>query len=643
MAWNDGIDGSALEIAASSESTLLVVAGPGTGKTFALMRRVARLLEDGTDPKRILLVTFTRTAAADLEKGLNQLAIGNSRFIRKGTLHSFCFSLLGSANVFLQIGRVPRPLLVFEERFHLEDLKNNGDFGTIPQCKKRLHAFEAAWAREQDQQPGWALDDQDREFETALRNWLRFHDAMLLSELVPETLKYLRNNPGCVELQQYTHVLVDEYQDLNRAEQSVIDLLSKRGSLTVIGDEDQSIYEAFRYAHPEGIIEFVETHAQTREIPLTLCRRCPTKVVNLAKELISYNTLRKGRSLLPRAENIEGEVHIVQWADMDSEAAGIAKFIDSRIKRGDFEPGQVLVLCPRRQFGYKIRDALRNLDQPAHSFFHEELLDGNPKLVEDNRAQEAFTLLRLLVAPNDKVALRCWLGLSHTKLRVNEYARLQTYCSRNNVHPRDALETLLSGGELPIPRISVLVERYALLKQRSEELRDESCQAIIDGIFPEGEEWAEPFREAVGELSDSADLKDVFDTILTNVSQPEMPTDVEYIRIMSLHKSKGLTADHVIVVGCVESAIPSRPDDTLSLDDQQRYREEQRRLFYVAITRPRRTLVLSSVLNIPYALAKKMNVEVTRGNSGRNTITSTFIQELGPQCPSPIFGDEWRY
>ena len=126
--------------------------------------------------------------------------------------------------------------------------------------RDRLQAFAAAWAREQDQEPGWAEDETDRRFQAVLDEWLRFHEAMLIGELVPVALRYLRDNPNCPERRQFDHVLVDEYQDLNRAEQSLIDLLSENGKLTVIGDEDQSIYESFRYAHPEGISRFHETH-----------------------------------------------------------------------------------------------------------------------------------------------------------------------------------------------------------------------------------------------------------------------------------------------------------------------------------------------------------------------------------------------
>ena len=129
MAWDDGLEGPAYDIAASNDSLLRVVAGPGTGKTFALKRRVARLLELGMPPDQILLVTFTRMAATDTEREINALDVPGVDRVRKGTLHAFCFSILNRANVLPLTGRVPRPLLQFEERFMLEDLGSlQGEF-----------------------------------------------------------------------------------------------------------------------------------------------------------------------------------------------------------------------------------------------------------------------------------------------------------------------------------------------------------------------------------------------------------------------------------------------------------------------------------------------------------------------------------
>lgn len=238
MAWNDGLEGVALTIAGIEASPLRVMAGPGTGKSFAMKRRVARLLEAAADPKRILAVTFTRNAADSLVKDLGALGIEGCDEIRAGTLHAFCFWVLRQQHVFDYLGRVARPLISFtssgvlqyEGGVLLDDLVTAGNFGHKRDCTKRIRAFEAAWARLQSQVPGWPPDAVDKAFHNELLRWLRFHRAMLIGELVPEALRFLRNNPASWVLSAFDHVIVDEYQDLNRAEQELIDLLAAHGA-----------------------------------------------------------------------------------------------------------------------------------------------------------------------------------------------------------------------------------------------------------------------------------------------------------------------------------------------------------------------------------------------------------------------------
>jgi len=214
MKWNEGLDGSARQIAELNHTPIRVLAGPGTGKTFALKRRVARLLQEGVSANRILVCTFTRIAAQDLKNELNELGIDGVEDISSGTLHALCFRLLGESDVFEITGRTPRPLLKFEERFLLQDL-NKEDFGGINARKYRLQAFNASWARLQSEEPGWPTNSTDRMFQQDLDRWLRFHEAMLIGELVPESLKYLKNNPESPYRGLFEHVLIDEYQDLN--------------------------------------------------------------------------------------------------------------------------------------------------------------------------------------------------------------------------------------------------------------------------------------------------------------------------------------------------------------------------------------------------------------------------------------------
>lgn len=603
------------------------------------MRRITRLIEqDGVDPATILACTFTRTAAKDLERSVSELGVDGAERIQAQTVHGLCFSMLSSQDVLVATNRIPRPLMQFEERFLREDLKSEGR-GSVRDCKKRLIAFSAAWARLQHEHPGWPDDPEDRAFHAVLVSWLKFHRAMLIGELIPEAVAYLRNNPQSPYRRMFDYVLVDEYQDLNRAEQELIELLAS-GELVVIGDEDQSIY-SFKHAHPEGIVQFPETHNGTELEDLAECRRCPKTVVAMANALICNNASRSCRALNPRDENPDGEVHVIQWPNPEEEAKGIALYIACLILDEVVTAGDILVLAPRREFGYRIRDELRELDIPAHSFFSEEPLDGDPKDMQSSRAQQAITLLMQLADHKDIVALRCWCGFGSPSLNSQAWKRLRSYCEETGDTPWTALERL-SAGEIRLPNSQSLIARFRELQQEIGRFEAFSVGEIIEDIFPEEEDWAGPFR-TIFEETEIGDitLSQIVDVIRKNIIQPETPTDVDYVRIMSLHKSKGLTADLVVVAGCIEGLIPNI-DENLPIAQQSLMLEEQRRLFYVAITRTRRKLVLSSITRLPLDIAFRMRARI--GKKTRRDAymyMSSFIREFGRACPQSIKGNDF--
>lgn len=642
MSWDEGLTGTARNIAATDDSPLRVMAGPGTGKSFAMKRRVARLLEAGQDPRRVLAVTFTRNAAASLVKDLHALGIENCEKARVGTLHAFCFWLLSRQEVFDYLGRIPRPVvtfaksgvLQFEGGVMLDDLVSAGAFGPKRECTRRIRAFEAAWARLQSETPGWPQDPVDRQFQAALINWLQFHRAILIGELVPEALRFLRNNPASDARSAFDHVIVDEYQDLNKAEQDLIDLLAGQGTTAIVGDVDQSIYR-FRHANPEGIETFQQQHPATHDEKLNECRRCPTKVVKIADHLIRHNhpptTIPR---LQPKPGNPDGEIHIVQWANIDAEAQGLAAFVNALVNNDDYSPGDILVLTPRRLLGYGIRDRIAEFGVQVHSFYHEEALEGET-------AQRAFALLSLLVDVEDRVALRWWLGYGSSSSRKNAYQRLRQYCEEASLSPRAALEALEQGA-VTLPRVAELVKKYQELRKVLADLVDRPLADIVKTLLPDGNEECRVLREvALLAIPQLENVSELFDRIKTHITQPEMPEEGEFVRVMSLHKSKGLTSKIAIVAGCTQGLIPFQ-DHEQSPVEQYAILQEQRRLFYVAITRCTEILVLSSAVRMERQLAWKIGAQLQPGYSNvGKTIASQFINELGPTAPSAQRGKDW--
>lgn len=647
MSWNDNLTGPHLQIAESTAQRIRVMAGPGTGKSFAMKRRIARLIEvENVDPKRILAVTFTRTAARDLERELQNMGVPGCENIFAGTVHSFCFKLLLRNDVFAFLGRIPRGLISFNKKgvygFEIEpllaDLEPLGDFGARREMTRRIRAFEADWARLQHQQPGWPVDPIDQQFHTLLTSWLQFHKGMLIGELVPEALRYLRNNPASTTLQEYDHIVVDEYQDLNKAEQELIDLVVAENYLSIVGDVDQSIYR-FRFAHPEGITDFGNRHQNVEDHNLDECRRCRELIVTVSDNMIrgNYPPGTNNRLVAFQPQPGPAMVRVVQWPTLNDEAGGIAAFIQCLVNQRGFTAGDILVLSPRRLIANKIKSRLvaSNCGITVHSFY-------NDKLLEPKKAQIAMTKLQLMSDPEDCVALRYWLGIGSPSWRRGQYTILRDYCEQNDCLPAKVLSEVVKG-KIQISGINQLTRRYQELQTEINRLNQLSVAGLFCDLFPQSSTWAEPICELVTEkIGDVEDAQSLLDLLRTEITQPEMPAEGDFVRIMSLHKSKGLTSRVTIIVGCIHGLIPF-VDNDLPSTERLANLQEQRRLFYVALTRAKEVLVVSSFTAIPRAMAHQIGAEVRGGNrKNANTIACQFIHDLGPEAPAAVAGTAWE-
>jgi DNA helicase II / ATP-dependent DNA helicase PcrA len=185
MPWDDNmpVGSPAYRVAASVHPRIRVLAGPGTGKSFAMKRRVARILEkERVDPVAVLAVTFTRVAAEDLHRELVSLRVPGATELNGRTLHSLAMSILMRQHALDALGRVPRPLNEFELEPLLADLSTS--HGDKHQRRRLMRAYGAAWARLQTQEPGYARAPADQAFVEELVEWLDFHEAMLIDEII---------------------------------------------------------------------------------------------------------------------------------------------------------------------------------------------------------------------------------------------------------------------------------------------------------------------------------------------------------------------------------------------------------------------------------------------------------------------------
>lgn len=329
----------------------------------------------------------------------------------------------------------------------------------------------------------------------------------------------------------------------------------------------------------------------------------------------------------------------MQWDSLDDEAVGIAEFIHHKTTALNVPAGQCLVLAPSKIVGYRIRDAMRARQIPTLSFFREEP-------VEDPEAQEALTTLLLLADPDDRVALRSWLAFGSSTKRRGGYRRALTMARAADV---DVAETLRKADaeQVGIPYGGELIERWRLLQQRLAELRPLGPRDVIDALFPDGVEAVDILRQLALSISEggTTDLGSLAAELRASISQPEVPLESTEARVMSFHKSKGLTAQLVVLAGLVEGLMPfaRRAKETGAQRDASL--EEQRRLLYVGLTRTKQTVMLSTYVRLPADTAQRLGVAASGRWMGRGYTTqaSRYLAELGPALPKPVPGTLWRY
>jgi DNA helicase-2/ATP-dependent DNA helicase PcrA len=640
VAWDTELDplGVAYSIASAPEPRVRVIAGPGTGKSFAMKRRVARLLESGVAPKELLAVTFTRVAAEDLHRELQKLGVPGCEELEGQTLHSLAMRILSRRHVLEAVGRTPRSLNTFETKALICDIADAS--GGKRRAKKLIQGYTAAWAQSQGDEPGFPNSDEEKAFQTALLAWLEFHHGMLIGELIPYLVRYLKDNPAAAERSEFKHLLVDEYQDLNKAEQTAIAYLGEAAEICIVGDDDQSIY-SFKCAHPEGIREWKDLHPACADLEMADCHRCPTTVVEMANALISVNANRTPRALTPLPKKGAGEVAIVQVPYLHSEATWITAKIKDLLEKG-VHPSEIIILVQRAVAGKPILNALKNEGIPAKSYYEESQLDSE-------NAQMRFALFKLFLDNEDRVALRYLLGSDRDDFRCKPYARVRQHCEGSGDSPWVAMNKL-SDDEMTIAHTKPLIDRFKLIKEALAELdaAKDDLEAFIDHLLPEADAELYELRAlALAQKETAETTKDLLAGMMKEITQPDIPPTVEEVRLMSLHKSKGLSSPYVFVAGCVEGILPPSFDDAPSKEARDAALEEARRLFYVGITRVKAepansrpgTLFITYAQQMPAKDAYGANVAFkTQSGVLANLLPSRFIGELGPAAPAPIKG-----
>lgn len=592
MPWDDNLSAEQRAAASHNGSHARLIAGPGTGKTLALTRRAEYLIRvQNVTPQDILLLTFTRAAAAELRARLQASLGAQAELPRVSTLHSFALRQLLRHP---QHARLPNPIRIaddYEERWIIEEELAQILTISVTDVRALFRHLANDWERLAVEAPGWE-ESFEAQYPRFLGGWREHRNAYgytLRGELVYQLKVALEQRD--LEIEAPRRLLVDEYQDLNSCDLAIVKALAGMGAeIYGAGDDDQSIY-GFRFAAPEGIRRFPEDYAEALSLDLRECRRCAARILAAALFVAEQDPRRLPKVLHCPAEAAPGEVHLLRFADQDEEAHGIAQTCQWLIQRHGLRAQDILILFRADRnsiFSNPVRASLAALNLPIS-------IETNPLIgIDEGRpGRQLLALLRLVHDREDSLAWRTLLkertnGIGDETLRkVYELARERGH-RVSQVLPEAAPVVGARGGSLQ-KEIEAIQELLREVGQPPEgglqEWVERSARLVIAEEAPRSEALGAFRRLRAGEPGGS--LEELLRSVGVSLGEFEQERPQEdAIAIMTMHQAKGLTAEAVFIVGAEREYIPGRAVAGGDIDDA-------RRLLYVSMTRPRRFLYIT--------------------------------------------------
>jgi len=634
MRWNDGLSPEQEAVAKHTGAHGRLLAGPGTGKTRTMTGRAAYLIEEQHVPaKEILALTFTRAAASELKNRVAALLEGQA-VPQVSTLHSFALrSILraGAGN------RLPSPIRIaddYEERWIIEeDIKRILNLDRVDQARDLIARLSADWETLAADAHDWEQRFPDPPFLGAWKEHRMIYGYTLRAELVYQLKRALEE--GAIELSNSPkHVLVDEYQDLNSCDLSIVRSLARSGAeLYVAGDDDQSIY-GFRYADPGGIRRFISEYEGAADLRLTECYRCGQNILTIAQFVAAQDTRRVEKPLAPCRDSGPGEVHLLRFEDYDKEALGIATITRwlVNIRRIPIDRILVLVRSDKYQkFSDPIRVAFEAKEVPAAK------VEDPLVVLESDNGRIFLSLLRLMTNPTDSLAWRELIRHRDNHLGMQAissiyevarsrgttfYETLPLVAETPSLISRQGWQ-IKSEYEAVSGELGMLRQGYA----RMENLFDFTGWMLGEFLAVEGmDDILKVIYDVISENAVSS-IENLLHDLTTPIRDAEQVRVEGRVNIMTMHQAKGLDADAVFIVAAEDEYIPGRAEDT-SIDDE-------RRLLYVSLTRAR------SYLYITHCTRRTGGQKHTGRNSGSETRTLTQFLSGGPLVSIPA--EEYLY
>ena len=601
---------------------IMVIAGAGSGKTRVLTYRIAYLMERGVDPFSILSLTFTNKAAREMKSRISQI-VGESKSknLWMGTFHS----------IFARILRSESELLGYSPNFTIYDtqdsdrliatiikeLKLDKDLYKYKNIRSRISSLKNNLVTVKAYLSNPELVQQDNEsrrpmfgkvYQTYVNRCFKA-SAMDFDDLLLKTNELLNRFPEVLAKYQerFKYIHVDEYQDTNHSQYLIVKALAdKYENLCVVGDDAQSIY-GFRGANIENILSFQKDYSNSTIYRLEQNYRSTKNIVNAANSVINYNINKLEKEVW--TDNESGEKIEINQSITDSEEG---RFVSSSIlenkNKCQLDNDSFAVLYRTNAQSRSIEDALRRKNISYQVY-------GGLSFYQRKEIKDILAYLRVIVNPNDEESIKRIINYPTRGIGQTTMDKLLIYANEKNISLFETLKNLSSdeikinsGIKNKLNQFFLLIKSFQLLNEslNAFEIAEEVLKRIgiinvlkLDGT-PESISRIENIEELINGIKDfiegekevvdsKATLSDFLeDVALASELDKNINDYQKKVSLMTIHLAKGLEFNHVYIVGLEEDLFPSAMSSTTRAD-----LEEERRLFYVALTRAKKKVTIT--------------------------------------------------
>lgn len=590
----------------ATEGPVLILAGPGSGKTRVITHRVAYLVRGcGINPHHIMAVTFTNKAAREMKERLEQLLGWEIEALTLGTFHAICARILrceGKATG-LNAGFV-----IYDDEDQLNLIKQSLREVNLDPKQYAPRALQSAISAAKSRlisPKDYAQQIQSYFEEIVQRVYEHYQQLLSQSEavdfddLLMKTVELFRNHLQILNRYQsrYLHILVDEFQDTNIAQYMLIkQLAGKHHNICVVGDPDQSIY-SWRFADLRNILSFEKDYPEAKVVFLEQNYRSTKTILEVASEVISANVQRKPKNLWTENE-VGSPLAIIESYSEEEEAQSVVNEIEKLISQEQISLKDCAVM-------YRVNAQSRVLEETFMRYGVPYKLVGGTRFYQRREVKDVIAYLRLIHNPHDNVSLTRIINVPGRGIGQGTLSQLRAWARSHDASLYDSLKQVVEEKTLSSRITQALTGFVALIDELMVKSHELNLAELLDEILEhtgyreylleneDGEDRWENIMElrSVAKEYDGLPTEEALATFLEKVSLvadiDELDEKADAVTLITLHQAKGLEFPVVFIVGMEEGILPHRR----SFDDPEEM-EEERRLCYVGMTRAKKQLYL---------------------------------------------------